>query len=115
MDNLHVVVALITRDNDYQAEQAASAAEVASHTGVKIQTIYADNDAVNQTQQLVKIIQDANPRPHAIIVEPVGTEMLQVAKAAVAAGIGWGLLNRTRPEFALRGRPPRFAHVLSVS
>jgi ribose transport system substrate-binding protein len=33
-------------------------------------------------------------RTDAIIVEPVGTEMIQVAKAAVAAGIGWGILNR---------------------
>ena len=114
MDNLHVVVALITRDNDYQAEQAASAAEVASHTGVKIQTIYADNDAVNQTQQLVKIIQDANPRPHAIIVEPVGTEMLQVAKAAVAAGIGWGLLNRT-PDYISELRTSAQAPIFAVT
>src|SRR5258708_34648719 len=45
-------------------------------------------------QQLVKIIQDKTGRPDAILVEPVGTPMPQVAKAAVAAGIGWGILNR---------------------
>ena len=94
MDNLSVVVALITRDNDYQAEQAATATEVAARLGVKLQVIYAENDAVNQTQQLVKIIQTPNERPTAILVEPVGTPMPQVAKAAVAAGIGWGLINR---------------------
>jgi ribose transport system substrate-binding protein len=94
MDNLNVVVALITRDNDYQAEQAASAVEAAVRLGVKLQVIYAENDAVNQTQQLVKIIQDPIQRPTAILVEPVGTAMPQVAKAAVAAGIGWGILNR---------------------
>src|SRR5258708_24809347 len=33
-------------------------------------------------------------RRDAIRVEPVGTAMPQVAKAAVAAGIGWGILNR---------------------
>ena len=82
------------RDNDYQAEQSASATEVASRLGVKISVIYADNNAVNQCQQLVKIIQDKAQRPDAILVEPVGTPMYQVAKAAVAAGIGWGILNR---------------------
>ncbi len=94
MNNLNVVVALITSDNDYQAEQAASATEAAARLGVKIQIVYADNDAVNQTQQLIKIIQNRALRTDAIIVEPVGTEMIQVAKAAVAAGIGWGILNR---------------------
>jgi ABC-type sugar transport system substrate-binding protein len=94
MNNLNVVVALTTRDNDYQAEQAASAAEVASRLGAKISIVFADNDAVNQSQLLVKIIQDRNQRPDAILVEPVGTPMPQVAKAAVTAGIGWGILNR---------------------
>ena len=94
MHNLNVVVALTTRDNDYQAEQSASATEVASRLGVKIDVIYADNNAVNQCQQLVKIIQDKAQRPDAILVEPVGTPMYQVAKAAVAVGIGWGILNR---------------------
>src|SRR5258706_2852512 len=93
MNNLNVVVALTTRDNDYQAEQSASAAEAASRLGVKISIVYADNDAVNQSQQLVKIIQDKIGRPDAILVEPVGTPMPQVAKAAVGAGLGWGVLN----------------------
>jgi ribose transport system substrate-binding protein len=112
MINLNVVVALITSDNDYQAEQAASATEAASRLGVKIQIIYADNDAVNQTQQLVKIIQNAALRTDAIIVEPVGTEMIQVAKAAVAAGIGWGILNRESEhisELRRAQRAPVFA------
>ena len=114
MDNLNVVVALITRDNDYQAEQAASAAEAAARLGAKIQVIYADNDAVNQTQQLVKIIQDPILRPSAILVEPVGTGMPQIAKAAVAAGIGWGLLSRQEDYIPLlrHGNP---APVFSVT
>src|ERR1700693_3029605 len=99
MNNLNVVVALITSDNDSQAEQAASATEAAARLGLKLQIVYADNDAVNQTQQLVKIIQNATLRTDAIIVEPVGTEMIQVAKAAAAAGIGWGMLNRGAEPF----------------
>jgi ribose transport system substrate-binding protein len=112
MHNQNVVVALTTRDNDYQAEQSASATEVASRLGVKIDVIYADNNAVNQCQQLVKIIQDKAQRPDAILVEPVGTPTYQVAKAAVAAGIGWGILNREAdyiPELRRAGPVPVFA------
>jgi ribose transport system substrate-binding protein len=113
MRNQNVVIALTTRNNDYQAEQSASAAEVAARLGVKINVVYADNNAVNQTQQLVKIIQDKVQRPDAILVEPVGTPMYQVAKAAVAAGIGWGILNREAdyiPELRRAAAPvPVFA------
>jgi len=112
MNCQNVVVALTTRDNDYQAEQSASAAEVASRLGVKINVIYADNNAVDQCQQLVKIIQDKTQRPDAILVEPVGTPMYQVAKAAVAAGIAWGILNREAdyiPELRRTAPVPVFA------
>ncbi|MGA9981463.1 MAG: substrate-binding domain-containing protein [Candidatus Sulfotelmatobacter sp.] len=114
MENLNVVVALITRDNDYQAEQAASATDAATRLGVKIQIIYADNDAVNQTQQLVKIIQDPIQRPAAILVEPVGTGMHQIAKAAVAAGIGWGILSR-QADYISELRRKNQAPVFSVT
>jgi ribose transport system substrate-binding protein len=112
MENLNVVIALTTRQNDYQAEQAQSAIEAANRLSIKINIIYADGDAVNQSQQLVKIIQDRNQRPSAILVEPIGTPMPQVAKAAVAAGIGWGILNREAdyiPELRRAANVPVFA------
>jgi ABC-type sugar transport system substrate-binding protein len=108
----NVVVALTTKDNDYQAEQSASATEAASRLGVKIDVIYANNNAVDQCQQLLKIIQDRSQRADAILVEPVGTPMHQVAKAAVAAGIGWGILNREAdyiPELRRGAAVPVFA------
>src|SRR4051812_50174369 len=98
MSNINVIVALMTRDNDYQAEQATAVAALASSLGVKIEIIYADNDAVNQTQQIIKIIQNADVKPAAILVEPVGTGMPQVAKAAVAGGLGWGVIKKG-PEY----------------
>jgi ABC-type sugar transport system substrate-binding protein len=112
MNLQNVVIALTNRDNDYQAEQSASASEVAARLGVKINVIYANNNAVDQCQQLVKIIQDKEQRPDAILVEPVGTPMYQVAKAAVAAGIGWGILNREAeyiPELRRAAPVPVFA------
>lgn len=90
-----MLVSLTTNDNDYQREQAASAEEAAKRAGVEIQIIYAENDAINQSQQLLKAIQSpAGIRPDAVLFEPVGTGLPQVAKAAVAAGIGWVILNR---------------------
>ena len=103
MDDLNVVLALITRDNDFQEEQASAATEVAARMGVGLKVVYADNDAVNQTQQLARVIQSGADRPHAIIVEPVGTEMVQIAHAAVAAGIGWSILNRD-PDYIMKLR-----------
>jgi len=90
------IVSLTTRDNDYQQEQALSAQQAAAKAGVDIELLYADNDAVLQSQQLLKVIQSSpESRPAGIIFEPVGgTAMPQVAKAAIAAAIGWVVLNR---------------------
>jgi ABC-type sugar transport system substrate-binding protein len=88
MAKLNVLVSLITEDNDYQKEQAAAAEDAARLLDANLQIVYADNDAVNQSQQLARVIQRPAQRPDAILVEPVGTGMPQVA-AAAAAGIGW--------------------------
>ncbi len=93
MNKLNVLVSLITDDNDYQLEQAASAQTTGLKLGASVQVIYAGNDAVRQTQQILSFIQDPAKRPDAILVEPVGTGMIQIAKAAVAAGIAWGVIN----------------------
>ncbi len=69
---------------------------------------------MNQTQQLIKIIQDPAQHPTAILVEPVGTGMPQVAKAAVAAGIGWGIIN-SDPDYIAELRRGGEVPVFSVS
>jgi ribose transport system substrate-binding protein len=94
MAKLKVFVSLITSDNDYQKEQAAAAEDAARRVDASVQIAYAGNNAVDQSQQLLQVIQDSARRPNAILVAPVGTGMPQVAAAAVAAGIGWGVLNR---------------------
>jgi ABC-type sugar transport system substrate-binding protein len=93
MQKINVLLSLITDDNDFQLEQAASAQSAASKLGVSVQVIYSGNDAVQQTQQILGFIQDPAKRPDAILVEPVGTGMPQIAKAAVSAGIAWCLVN----------------------
>jgi ribose transport system substrate-binding protein len=96
MKKLKFLVSLTTNDNDYQIEQAASAEEAARRLGVDIQIIYADNDSITQSQQILNVIQSrSDSHPDGIIFEPVGgTALPQVARAAVAAGISWVVLNR---------------------
>jgi ribose transport system substrate-binding protein len=80
---------------------------------VDLQILYADNDAINQSTQILKAIQAApDNRPHAIVFEPVGgTALPQVARAAVSAGVGWAVLNRDAnyiPELRQTGKAPVF-------
>lgn len=90
------MVSLTNNDNDYQIEQANATEEAARRLGVSAQVIYAGNDAITQSTQLLQAIQAApQERPDAILFEPVGSTALpQVARAAVNAGIGWAVLNR---------------------
>jgi ribose transport system substrate-binding protein len=93
---IRIVVSLTTNDNDYQIEQAQSAEQAAARLGVAAEIIYADNDAITQSTQILKVVQAApEQRPDAIVFEPVGgTALPQVARAAATAGIGWAVLNR---------------------
>jgi len=95
MKKLSFVVSLTNNDNDYQQEQAAAADKAARRFGVDLKIVHANNDAVTQSQQLLHFIQgEAAARPDAIVFEPAGgTAFPQVARAAVAAGIGWVVLN----------------------
>ena len=96
MKKLKFLVSLTTNDNDYQVEQAASAEEAGRRLGADIQIIYAENDSITQSQQILNVIQSrSDSHPDGIIFEPVGgTALPQVARAAVAAGISWVVLNR---------------------
>jgi len=96
MAKIRILVSLTTNDNDYQIEQAQSAEQAASKLGVTADIIYANNDAINQSTQILRAIQAApEDRPSAIVFEPVGgTALPQVARAAAGADIGWAVLNR---------------------
>jgi ribose transport system substrate-binding protein len=96
MKKLKFLLSLTTDDNDYQIEQAVSAQEAARRLGFDLDIIYAGNDAIKQSQQLLDIIQSrSGNHPDGIVFEPAGgTALPQVARAAAAAGIGWVVLNR---------------------
>ncbi len=116
MPKLKFLVSLMTNDNDYQLEQARSAEETARRLGVEAQILFAENDAITQSTQILRAIQaPEKDRPNAIVFEPVGaTALPQVARAAVAAGIGWVVLNR-EASYIAEIRPSTKVPVFSVS
>ena len=96
MKKARFLLSLTNDDNDYQIEQASAAKQAAIKRGIELEIIHARNDGIVQSQQLLNRIQSStNPRPDAILFEPAGSTTLpQVARASVAAGIGWVVLNR---------------------
>lgn len=94
MSTGRILLSLTTVESDYQRAQAAAADAMAKQLGAGLEVIYADNDPVLQSQQILSAIQRKNHGIEAVITEPVGTGMFQVAQAAAQSGIAWGVLNR---------------------
>jgi len=116
MKKLKFLVSLHTRENDFQMAQALSAEAAAHKLGVDLEIVFAENDAVNQSTQILKAVQGpAGSRPDAIVLEPVGgTGLPQVARAACTAGIGWAVLNRS-PDYLPDLRKVASAPVFAVT
>ena len=116
MTELRFLVSLITQDNDYQMEQAAAAKSAAAELGVEAQIVYAGDDPITQSTQVLKAIQtEPSLRPSGILIEPVGaTSFPQVAGAAASVGIGWAVLSR-QAEYAGQLRKTTRSPVFSVS
>ncbi len=95
MKKLRILVSLVSNENEYQREQSRVANDAALRLGVDVQVIYAEGDAINQGQQILEAIH-APPtvRPDAVVCHPAGTGLTQVAQAAIAAGVGWAVVNR---------------------
>ncbi len=92
---MKIILSLVTKQNDYQIAQAAVAEETAHRLDVDLQILFADNDSVNQSQQVLQAIQANDSKPAGVIVFPVSdTGLVQVAKLAVSSGIGWGIIGR---------------------
>jgi ribose transport system substrate-binding protein len=114
MAKLKFLLSLPTLDNDFQQEQAAAAKETSQRLDFQLDVVHADNDAIKQSDQILKAIQ-ATPenRPQAILFEPLGaTSLPQVARAASSVGIGWVVLNRFAeylPELRRTSRAPAFS------
>lgn len=115
MKKFKFLVALTTRNNDYQLAQEVTAQETARRLGADVEIIDANNDPITQGQQLLQSIQSTTGRPNAIIVEPLGgTTLPVVARAAAEAGIGWVVLNREM-NYAAEIRQIRNVPVFSIT
>ena len=87
----------VTNDNnDFQIEQVKAAHPAAARLGADLDIVYAQDDGILQSQQLLnRIHSGAETRPSVIIFEPAGSTTLpHVARAAAAEGIGWVVLSR---------------------
>jgi ribose transport system substrate-binding protein len=109
---LKIVVSLHSASSVYQQAEARAAQIAGQQYGFRVNVIYADGDAVTQSEQLLKLIYSSGDvRPDVIILEPIGTGMIRVAREAAKGGVGWIVLNREVAYISeLRGssRAPMF-------
>jgi ABC-type sugar transport system substrate-binding protein len=96
MPRLRYLISLVTKDNDYQREQATAAEQLARELDVDVEIRFANSDAITQSQQLLEVLQSARKAEFAgFILEPAGgTSMTQVGREAVRNQIAWVVLNR---------------------
>jgi ribose transport system substrate-binding protein len=115
MSKIKFVLSLITRENDYQREQARAAQVVADRLDVDLESLYAGSDSVTQSSQLLDVIHKLKSELNGILVQPAGgTAFPQVARAAVSAGIAWVVLNRDANSIVdVRGKFPAPAFAVS--
>ncbi|MFI5007447.1 MAG: substrate-binding domain-containing protein [Solirubrobacterales bacterium] len=107
--NRRLVASFFTREQEFQGLQAADVRAAAERRRFEVEVLDAGDNPVLQIQQLFRVIHAApEERPLALIVQtrvPDGLE--RVARNAIAAGIGWVLLNRTAGYLdALRAEHP---------
>jgi ABC-type sugar transport system substrate-binding protein len=90
-----IVVSLQDETQEYHRLQATVAKAAAAQAGLTVETVFAENNPVQQIHQLFRVIHAApDERPFAILVHSVTGEGLErVARNAVRAGIGWVLVN----------------------
>lgn len=90
-DRKLVVVSLLTARQEFQRQQEQDARAAAARVGLEVEVTYAENDPAAQIRQLEAFI--ARPpasRPAAFVIETVAAVGFEkVARAALAAGIGW--------------------------
>jgi ABC-type sugar transport system substrate-binding protein len=91
---------LLTDQNAFQRAQASAAERAAQSRDLEIQVYYAESHGVIQVEQLfASIFAKRGPKPDAILVETMAADgMPRVARNAVQAGIGWGVIN-CAPEY----------------
>ena len=112
-----VVVSLLSAAQEFQAMQAADARAAGQRTGLDVELVFCENNAIQQIQQLYSFIHaPEDRRPAALVVEAVTSEgMERVARNALKAGIAWvGQQWKTEYLATLRAQHPKVP-VVSVA
>jgi len=96
MKKPRLLLSVTNDNNDFQIEQVKGARLAAARLGFDLDLVYAQDDGIIQSQQLLDRIQSAGDnRPDVVIFEPAGSTTLpHVARAAAAKGIAWAVLSR---------------------
>src|ERR1700690_1769814 len=96
MTRPRLLLSVTNGDNDFQIEQVKDARQAAAKAGADLEIVYAQDDGIIQSQQLLDRIQSApETRPNVILFEPAGSTTLpHVARAAAGKGIGCVVLSR---------------------
>src|SRR5688500_3238597 len=96
MNKPKVIVSLLSKEQEFQAMQAADAEKAAARAGLAVEIVYARNNSTLQLEQLYKHLNATQvARPVAIVVQPVSDEALsRAARDAAKACIGFIVLSR---------------------
>lgn len=91
-----IVVALLDERQEYHTLQAAEARAAAAKLGLSLEVAFAESNAILQIHQVFKHVHaPEGERPLAVVLQSVtGEGLARVARNAVAAGVGWIILNR---------------------
>ena len=107
---------LAVENNDFQVEQVTAARLAADRLGVHLQVIHIEHDAIQQSEQILRLLHSAAPaRPDAILFEPVGTPLVQAARVAASSGVGWAVLNRESVDYISSLRQNHRIAMFSIS
>ncbi len=104
-----VVVSLLTARQEFQRQQEQDARAAAARAGLRVEVVFAENDPAAQIRQLESAIRlPPESRPAAFVVETVAAVGFeQIARGALAAGIGWVVISSRAPSLdALRREFP---------
>jgi ABC-type sugar transport system substrate-binding protein len=96
MEKVRLTLFLTNEQNPYLQMVKADAIQAAERAGMAIDVAFAGNQAIAQIQQIYTALrEEGDSRPRAVLVMPVFDDALaRVARATVAAGVGWVSLFR---------------------